>query len=198
MQASNDYYLIVDTETAGLPQNWKAPISDSRNWPRMVQLAWSMYDGRGQRIESKSFIIRPEGFTIPATAAAVHGITTERALIEGVSLSSVLEAFVECLHQSQMIVAHNINFDAKIIGAELFRLNSPVQLMAKPQVCTMQASTNYCKIPGRYGYKWPTLTELHDVLFATGFEGAHDAMNDVNACAKCFFALKERGVFAVA
>lgn len=195
---SNKYYLIVDTETAGLPKNWKAPITDSDNWPRMVQLAWAMYDDQGQLIESVSYIIRPEGFTIPASAAAVHGITTELALAEGIELSAVLKAFVDCLNRSQLIVAHNIDFDAKIIGAELYRLNSPAQLSSKPQLCTMQVSTDFCQIPGRYGYKWPTLTELHDVLFATGFEGAHDAMNDVNACAKCFFALKDKGVFTIA
>lgn len=198
METSPEYYLIVDTETAGLPANWKAPVSDSANWPRMVQLAWSMYDPQGRLVESHSHIIRPEGFTIPAGAAAVHGITTERALREGISLAVALEAFVACLNRAKLIVAHNIAFDAKIIGAELFRLNSPAQLHTKPQLCTMEASTRYCKLPSRYGYKWPTLTELHGILFATGFDGAHDALNDVNACAKCFFELKERGILAIA
>ena len=31
-------YLIFDTETTGLPKNWKAPLTDFDNWPRMVQL----------------------------------------------------------------------------------------------------------------------------------------------------------------
>jgi len=33
-------YLFFDTETTGLPKNWKAPIEDLNNWPRLVQLAW--------------------------------------------------------------------------------------------------------------------------------------------------------------
>ena len=37
-------FLIFDTETTGLPKNFKAPISDSDNWPRMVQLAWQLHD----------------------------------------------------------------------------------------------------------------------------------------------------------
>ena len=198
METTPENYLIVDTETAGLPANWKAPVSDTANWPRMVQLAWSMYDPEGRLLESRSHIIRPEGFLIPAAAAAVHGITTERALREGIPLATALEEFVACLNRSKLIVAHNIAFDAKIIGAELFRLNSPAQLHTKAQMCTMEASTNYCQLPSRYGYKWPTLSELHGVLFATGFAGAHDAMNDVHACARCFFELKDRGVLAIA
>ena len=198
METSPENYLIVDTETAGLPANWKAPVSDTANWPRMVQLAWSMYNAQGKLLESRSHIIRPDGFAIPAAAAAVHGITTERALLEGIPVAAALEEFVACLNRSQLIVAHNIAFDAKIIGAELVRLNSPTQLHTKRQVCTMEASTRYCQLPSRYGYKWPTLAELHGILFATGFAGAHDAMNDVQACAKCFFELKERGVLAIA
>ena len=34
----------------------------------------------------------------------------------------------------------------------------------------MQSSTNYCKLPGPYGYKWPKLSELHIKLFWVDFE----------------------------
>ena len=54
----------------------------------------------------------------------------------------------------------------------------------------MLNTTKLCKIPGKYGYKWPTLSELHMFLFGNGFEGAHDALNDVLACAACYFELK--------
>ena len=50
-------YLIFDTETTGLPKNWRAPISDTENWPRCVQLAWQVHDEIGNLIESKSYII---------------------------------------------------------------------------------------------------------------------------------------------
>ena len=52
-------YLIFDTETTGLPKNWRAPISDTENWPRCVQLAWQVHDEIGNLIESKSYIIKP-------------------------------------------------------------------------------------------------------------------------------------------
>ena len=60
----------------------------------------------------------------------------------------------------------------------------------------MTGTKEICRIPGQYGYKWPSLSELHQTLFGTGFEEAHDAGADVAACADCFLELKRRGVFA--
>jgi DNA polymerase-3 subunit alpha len=35
-------YLIFDTETTGVAKDFKAPPSTGDNWPRIVQLAWSI------------------------------------------------------------------------------------------------------------------------------------------------------------
>ncbi|KAF0237889.1 MAG: DNA polymerase III subunit [Prolixibacteraceae bacterium] len=43
-------YLFFDTETTGLPKNWKAPVTDLNNWPRLVQLAYLLYDSDGNQI----------------------------------------------------------------------------------------------------------------------------------------------------
>lgn len=58
----------------------------------------------------------------------------------------------------------------------------------------MEKSTNYCKIDGPYGNKWPNLSELHYKLFGTGFEEAHNAALDITATAKCFWEMKRLGV----
>jgi len=76
-------YLFFDTETTGLPKNWKAPVTDLNNWPRMIQIAWILCDDKGNRIESDDFIIKPENFHIPIDAVRVHGISTETAINEG-------------------------------------------------------------------------------------------------------------------
>ena len=114
-------FLIFDTETTGLPQNYNAPVSDSENWPRMVQLAWEIHDKTGTLIEAKSHIVRPEGFTIPFSAEKVHGISTERALNEGIELRDVLNEFVTSLESCTIVIGHNIEFDLKIVGAEFYR-----------------------------------------------------------------------------
>jgi len=187
-------YLFFDTETTGLPRNYKAPVSDVNNWPRMVQLAWLLYDGKGKLVSGKNHIIKPEGFTIPVDATKVHGISTKRAIEEGVFIQDVLNEFHEQISLAKCLVAHNISFDEKIAGAEFIRNKMSNPIASKARICTMEVSTDYCKLEGQYGYKWPKLAELHYKLFNTHFEEAHNAAVDITATAKCFWELKERGV----
>ena len=67
-------------------------------------------------------------------------------------------------------------------------------LFLKPKICTMKCSTDFCKLPGKKGFKSPRLSELHQVLFGTGFDNAHNAMADVEATARCFWKLKEKNL----
>ncbi len=188
--------LFFDTETTGIPRNYSAPTSDLANWPRLVQLAWLITDDKGDEIKSVEHIVKPEGFTIPDDAARVHGISTERAMGEGVDLKTVLAAVAPDLEQADLLVAHNIQFDEKILGAELLRNGYADLPAARPKRCTMRESTDYCELPGRYGFKWPKLQELHLKLFGVEFEGAHDALVDVRACSRCYFELKRLGIMA--
>ena len=187
-------YLFFDTETTGLPRNWKAPITDLDNWPRMIQLAYLLSDNDGNKLAGGDFIIKPAGFTIPDEAARIHGISTERALREGLDLQVVLKEFQAAVGRAQYLVAHNIDFDEKIIGSELLRQKLFNPITTADKICTMKTSAAVVKISNnRGGYKWPNLMELYQHLFKTNFSEAHDAVYDVRACAECFFELKRRG-----
>lgn len=186
-------FLFFDTETTGLPRNWEAPLNDLNNWPRLVQLAFLLYDSNGNKISGGDFIIQPVGFIIPKEASNIHGITTEKANKEGKVLLSVLEEFQSLINQTDFLVAHNMSFDEKIIGAEFLRNRMLNSIANKKKICTMERTTNFCAIDGPYGYKWPKLSELHHKLFRTGFEEAHNASVDITATAKCFWELKKLG-----
>ena len=187
-------YIFFDTETTGVPRNYKAPTTDTDNWPRLVQLGWILMDDDGNKLGQHDYIIRPEGFEIPADAARVHGITTEKALEEGHDLTEVIDEFMADFDKATFIVGHNISFDQNIVGAELVRLHRPDVMTSKRTYCTMQAGTNFCKIPGKYGYKWPKLMELYVKLFGHDFEGAHNAMSDIDATQECFWEMRKRGL----
>lgn len=139
-------YLFFDTETTGLPRNWKAPVTDLNNWPRMVQLAYLLYDKNGNKITGGDYIIKPEGFTIPIDASRIHGISTERALREGKPILTVLQDFKSLIDQAEYLVAHNMSFDEKIVGAEFLRNNMQDWTSTKRKICTMQSTTNLCAI----------------------------------------------------
>ena len=104
-------YLIFDTETTGLPKNWKAPISDTENWPRCVQLAWQVHDEWGNLIESKSYIVKPDDYDIPFESEKIHGISTLLAEKEGINIDDILNEFNDSISKSKFIIGHNVNFD---------------------------------------------------------------------------------------
>jgi len=184
-------YLIFDTETTGLPQNWKAPLTDFDNWPRLVQLAWQVHDIEGKLIDVQNYIVKPEGFDIPYNAAKIHGISTDRAEKEGMPLVEVLEIFMQDLEKVKFIVGHNVSFDNNIVGCEFLRKKKSNLLQSMPAIDTKDDATDYCQILGGRGgkFKWPKLIELHQKLFGEDFAEAHNASADVEATARCFLEL---------
>ena len=189
-------YLFFDTETTGLPKDWNAPISDLDNWPRLVQIAWSHYDSSGNKMSDNGYIIKPQGFVIPPHSSVVHRISTERALQEGADLKTVLEKFVQDIKNVKFLVAHNMDFDIKIVKAEFLRNNILSNISEISKICTMKRATSFCQIKGSHGFKWPTLSELYLKLFKEDFQDAHDASVDISACAKCFFQLKKMKIIS--
>ena len=185
-------YLIFDTETTGLPKKWNAPISDINNWPRCVQLAWQIHDNLGNCIESKDFLIKPDGYNIPYDSQKIHGISTELAERDGHDLLEVLTQFNEAVKNSKFIIGHNVKFDLNIMGCEFYRLKVKNNLEVSKILDTCYEKTaTLCEIPGGRGgkYKFPTLTELHSYLFSTSFADAHNATADVEATTRCFLEL---------
>jgi len=191
-------YLIFDTETTGLPKNWKAPITDTDNWPRCIQIAWQLHDAMGNVIEHDDFLVQPDGFNIPYDAEQIHGISTALAQEQGISLLEGLEKFNAALHRSQFVVGQNVGFDVNIMGCEFHRLQieSPLTELPVLDTCT-EVTAKICQIPGGRGgkFKLPTLTELHQHLFGTGFGEAHNATADVEATTRCFFELLRKRVY---
>ena len=191
-------YLIFDTETTGLPKKWTAPISDTDNWPRAIQIAWQLHDDMGKLIDHQDYLIKPEGFNIPYDAEKIHGISTALAEKEGTDLKEVLLKFNEALKQAKFVVGQNVGFDINIMGCEFYRLSiaSPMTQMPILDTCT-EITAEMLKLPGGRGgrFKLPTLTELHEFLFNEKFVEAHNATADVEATTRCFLELIRQGVF---
>ena len=185
-------YLIFDTETTGLPKRWNAPITDTDNWPRCIQIAWQMHDSMGNLVESQDYLVQPDGFNIPYDAEQIHGISTELAAQKGIPLAEVLEKFNLALSKAKFVVGQNVGFDVNIMGAEFHRLQveNPLQELPVLDTCTEETAL-LCKLPGGRGgkFKLPTLTELHEYLFKEPFNEAHNATADVEATTRCFLEL---------
>lgn len=182
--------LFFDTETTGLP-DFKKPAEDPSQ-PHIVQLGAILYDDDPRVVSEINLLVRPDGWTIPAEASGVHGITQEKAEKFGLPLATVMLLFLDLCRRADLLVAHNYSFDAKMVRREFHHLAIPShaeEFRKRQSYCTMAASTDLCKLPGKYGYKWPKMQEAHVHFFGKEFDGAHDAMADVRACAAVYFAL---------
>jgi DNA polymerase III subunit epsilon len=205
MPKTDDMITFFDTETTGLPKDWKAPMTQIDNWPRVIQLAWMTTDLKGNPISQREALIKPDGWEIPADKFWIdHGFNTAASQEQGQPLPGVLTDFVTDLNQSHYLVSHNMDFDHKVLGAEMLRYGVTGRRLLK--ICTKEASTDWCKLPFGFGghrssyskmsgrYKWPKLEELHLKLFGGDFDNKHQAGGDVAALAKCFFELVRIGV----
>jgi DNA polymerase III epsilon subunit-like protein len=187
--------LVFDTETTG-KADFNAPIEASHQ-PHIVQIGAQLLDDQYTVRGEINLIVKPNGWTIPEEVSRVHGITTEIAETFGFELEHVAEQFGRMVSRSHVLVAHNFSFDSLLIHAEWHRLayNDPPFEDDQVKFCTMHESTDIVRIPGKYGdYKWPSLQEAHQFAFGEKFEGAHDAMADVRACARLYKWLKTREV----
>ena len=184
--------LVIDTETTGLPDFNKRASDPSQ--PHIVQFAALVLDNDNKETHAFCSIVRPDGWSIPAEASAVHGITDEVAREKGIAESTVAMMFLSMMEKASVLVAHNLQFDKFIMRVACRRHGFMTDEMdqwwkAFPTFCTMRASTNICKIPqaNGYGYKWPKLKEAASLLLKEKVqEGHHDALEDVRACARLY------------
>lgn len=179
---------VFDTETTGLP-NWKIP-SDDPSQPHLVELAALLYNDAGELVEQYSAIIKPDGWVIPDDVIAVHGITNELALDVGISEAEALEGFLALHAKAGLRIAHNVNFDDRIIRIGLKRYFSEEladQFKAGPKYCTCQQSRSIVALPSN---KLPTLSEAYKHFTGEDLIEAHRAAADAAACARVYFGIQ--------
>lgn len=205
--------LFYDTETSGFPSK-KIPMHDKDNaW--IMQLGFLLCNEEHTYLEGNLYI-QSEGRSVNPFALKVHKITTNKCDRLGVSESEAVAQFYSAVGLASNIICHNEKFDRGMIRHLLAShvvnhtyedvdtesdiisiVESHMQdnYYSKNVICTMLASTAFCKIPGNYGKpKWPKLEELYKILFNIELEDAHDAVIDAMATRRCYYELKKRGV----
>lgn len=193
--------LAYDSETTGLV-DFKAP-SEAPHQPHIVQLAAMLVDlDTWKTIASLDVIVRPEGWTIPDEAAAIHGVTTERALKVGVPESLAVELLLELHKQAAVRVAHNEGFDARIVRIACKRFFDEAtadEWKAGKAECTQLLSTPILKLPPteamlrtrfKNNFKSANLREAYEFFTGKPLQNAHSAIADVRGCLAVYRAIK--------
>lgn len=158
--------LIFDTETTGLPKSKLPAQAGPNNWPHIVSISWIILDTVTNKIEKiKSYIVKPNNWTIPEDSVKIHGITNEVANSSGVPLDVPI---IELLNEDyDAVAAHNLEFDINVLNnAILWDLGFQSSGLRGIKFCTMNLSRDICKLPGKFkGYKPPKLKELYLLAF---------------------------------
>jgi DNA polymerase III epsilon subunit-like protein len=210
---TNMNLLVIDTETTGLPIDRHAPVSVRGNWPFPVQIAWCIFrppnlaipeSPKGIQLE-RSFIIYPDGWTIPEDSTKIHGISQIHAMESGEPLRKVLQKLHEDCHSVNGIVFHNRDFDLPVLLHAETLVGMPYSmspLKSLPCLCTMMYGRNLCKLPmpsslsemkegiSSKKYKAPRLEELYMFLYKKSpTRRLHNALEDVRVLADCLTQL---------
>lgn len=192
----NTQILFFDTETTGLPV-WNEP-SEGENQPHIVELAAKLVDLESREVIAElNTIIKPDGWVIPTEMTEIHGISTEKALAEGIAESEALSQFITMWRQSNFRVAHNESFDARIMRIAIKRyLSEEVaeQWKAGEKQCTGLITKPIMQMlpKNKFGYKMPKLSEAYEHFTGKLLENAHRAMADVDACIAVYFAVLDQ------
>lgn len=182
-------YAIIDTETAGFGKDH--PV---------LQIGYARFDSAMNPIDEYSAYLKHEfDYEIDEGAFKIHGLTKEFLAENGKNPVIELTRIAEVIDSSDMVVFHNRSFDWRMLTQDWARYGL---FQDQPGIKTKTFCTqNDSQIRAFVGaldkngrVKAPSLAELHFHLFDVGFEGAHDALADVRATAKCFFELRKRGL----
>lgn len=184
--------LIFDVETTGLPSKRNAnPFNfEYFNDARMIEIAYVIVNNEnGKIVKEFSALIKHDDTYITVTNTDIHGITTERLLLEGVSLNDVLKTFSKDLATVNTVVSHNLEFDVSILLSELYRKYKEYKyciglLYTKKYFCTMLEGQKYLG-----ENKWPKLSYLYSKLTGNEWNQTHRALDDTKKCYECYLHL---------
>ena len=208
--------IIFDTETTGLPKCRQSLVTDTEEWPHIVQFSYIIYDLSTNKLEKvEDFIIKlAEEIEIPEESSKIHGITKEISNEKGILIKDVINQFIKDITGCQLLVAHNLEFDMNMLIVELIRMNRSAELLEDDlaidlnnsayekitnikKYCTMKETEKKCNIKavsktGKEYTKYPTLGELHYYLFRSYPKNLHNSLNDILICLRCFYMLQKK------
>lgn len=193
-------YAILDVETTGLPR-FDLPADDPSQ-PRVASVALILCDAALNETFAIEHLVKPDGWVMEPGAMAINGLTMERLEAEGVPIAVPLELYCAAIDHGRIIVAHNAQFDCKMMRAELRRAGLDDRFAKTRNICTMrgsadrvrQAPTNAMMATGRKAFKMPKLMEAYEHFYGEPFADAHTALADARACLAILRKLIEFGI----
>lgn len=195
--------LFFDTETTGLP-DFKQP-SSAHHQPHVIQAAALLTDSRGNELREWNTLIKTsEDATMHPLAYRAHGISLQKANDEGIEMEEAWRQFTDLVSEASIVVGHNVPFDLRMMRIMGYRVNGFEWDCPADYMCTMRMACPIVNLPptkrmqecGMIWPKNPNLTECMRFFFDEPLDGAHDALADVRACKRVYFAITNTAEYA--
>jgi len=188
------HIIVIDTETTGLIPKGVAS-RDLSKCPHIIQLSYMIFDTAGFVVlEDYDTIVKlGDEVEISERSIEIHKITREKSRTSGVPINVALFNLRLALiaYNVQLMVGHNISFDAQMLDIECRRIglsgglfrrdaddmnygrhgsdgnmalwNSAVPI---PQYCTMENSKDICnnRVQSMYGGSYVRFSKLSEVF----------------------------------
>lgn len=183
---------VLDTETTGFARNdYTSPDN-----PYLAALTLLTFDTDIGRVQSSfNTMILPEDWEMPVEAGEINGLDTETLTNFGIPLAQALPVVFSLLEPTELFVAHNAPFDAKVFAAAFYRANLLDELDVFLQMetyCTMTESKQIVQAKNIKGHiKNPKLEEAYEFFFQTPLDNAHSANADTVACLEIYMAIQD-------
>jgi DNA polymerase III epsilon subunit-like protein len=168
--------FLFDLETDGLIVGNK--------YPNVVQVSWMIMDIDGI-VHKKQTLFINGLFDEKSEAFKINNLNPDFIKKIGKSPNEVYNILINDLKYCKTIVAHNIDFDYKILLNEFDRWNIFNLPKEVKTLCTMKWYHNKLLKEDKYA-KFPKLTELYEYLFEHKIKQLHNANSDVIILSKCF------------
>jgi DNA polymerase III subunit epsilon len=195
-------YLFFDVEVIGSMPEYKSwdrwdvshlEEAELADFPHILQFAWILCDEHQHVFMARNMIARPNGFEIPPLAEEVHGISHEKAMLDGVPIKDILSEFCNGLAPSTRIITFDAAVDGVVTEIELRRSGLPAHLNRLLFYDLREKSRALCALPNEEddedGFRAPQLEELYDKILTPFGIQWHHASADVQVIQKCFFQL---------
>lgn len=180
--------ICVDFETTGLTKP-NRPVEEQ---PGIVQIGLIKTDANWNVVGEYQWRVNPE-MPIEPEAIAVHGITGDMVAHEKTipALHLTLARLFLC---ESVWIGFNNDFDRTVLSNVLIKYGLANKFpWPFKDIDVMRWGKDYCSMAGKKDMKFPKLIELHQHIFKTGFDQAHDALADCRATVRCGAHLAAEG-----
>jgi DNA polymerase III epsilon subunit-like protein len=183
--------MLTDCETSHLFDYSLA--ADAPGQPRLAQLGLIFVDHKYE-IESKTeYLIRPEGWEMSAEATEKTGLTTEYLKEHGIPVAEALQLYRAGIEARRVVAGFNVQFDLKMMRAELRRAGFEDNYMQTRNLCLMWATRAIVNaLDSRGKVKIPKLEEVC-AFFDIQQRMAHRGLSDCEDVYQIMLKLVERG-----